>query len=95
MEFIYQKESNLDKGNNFTIKTSKKNNVEKKKFISENENLILSLGLKLKDEDITKWPDCNKVEALSKLANKTKKKKIIKFKSKSGSDITKEDQCFY
>ena len=29
MEFIYQKESNLDKESNFTIEISEKNNVEK------------------------------------------------------------------
>ena len=33
MEFIYQKESNLDKGNNFKIEISEKNIVEKEKFI--------------------------------------------------------------
>ena len=36
MEFIYQKESNLDKENNFTIEISEKNNVEKVKFIGGN-----------------------------------------------------------
>ena len=29
MEFIYQKQSNLDKENNFTIEISEKDNVEK------------------------------------------------------------------
>ena len=37
MEFIYQKKSNLDKQNNFTIEISKKNNVEKEKFIGGDE----------------------------------------------------------
>ena len=36
MEFIYQKESNLDKENNFTTEISEKNNVEKVKFIGGN-----------------------------------------------------------
>ena len=82
MEFIYQTESNLDKENNFKveiIEISEKNNVEK--FTGRNKCLISSLDLKLKDEDITKWPDNNKIEALSKLINKTKKKKKKKLSS--------------
>ena len=62
------------------------------KFTDRNKYLISSLDLKLKDEDITKWPDNNKIEALSKLINKTKKKKkkkIIKFKPTNGSHVTK------
>ena len=55
MEFIYQKESNLDKENNFTIEISEKNNVEKEKFISGAEYLLSNLDLKLKNEDVTKW----------------------------------------
>ena len=54
MEFIYQKESNIDKENNFTIEISGTNNVEKEKFIDGDEYLLLSLDLKLKDEDMTK-----------------------------------------
>ena len=55
MEFIYQKESNLDKENNFTIEISEKNNVEKEKFIGGDEYLLSSLDLKLKNEDVIKW----------------------------------------
>ena len=76
MEFIYQKESNLGNENNFTIEISKKNNVEKEKFISGDEYLLSSLDLKLKDEDITKWTDYKETEALSNLFNTTKKKKL-------------------
>ena len=55
MDFIYQKESNLEKENNFTIEISeKKNNVEKEKFIGGDEYLLSGLNLKLKDADITK-----------------------------------------
>ena len=56
-DYIYQKESNLDKQNNFTIEISKKNNVEKEKFIGGDEYLLSSLDLKFKDEDVTKWTD--------------------------------------
>ena len=57
MEFIYQKESNLDRENNFTIEISKKYNVEMEIFIGGDEYLLSSLDLKLKDEDIAKWID--------------------------------------
>ena len=53
MQFIYQKELHLDKENNFTIEISEKNYVEKQKFIGEDEHLLSSLNLNLKDEDIT------------------------------------------
>ena len=33
-------------------------------------------GLKLKNEDITKWKDCKEIEALSNLINATKKKNL-------------------
>ena len=36
------------------LKYSEKNNEEKEKFIGEDEYLLLSLDLKLKDENITK-----------------------------------------
>ena len=57
MDSIYQRQSNLDEENNFTIEISRKNNVEKGKFVSEDEYLLSSLDLKLKDEDMTKWKD--------------------------------------
>ena len=76
MEFIYQKESNLDKENNFTIEISEKNNVEKEKCVGGDEYLLSSLDLKLKDEDITKCTDYKKIEALSNLFNATKKKNL-------------------
>ena len=90
MEFIYQKELNLDEENNFTIEISEMNNVEKEKFIGGNEYLISSLDLKLKDEDITKWPNYHKNE-VSKLIRETKKKKkkFVKFKPNKGSHISK------
>ena len=77
-EFIYQKESNLDEENNFTIEISgkKKKNVEKEKFIGGNEYLSSRLDLKLKDKDITKWTDYKETEALSNLINATKKKHL-------------------
>ena len=40
MEFIYRKESNLDKQNNFTIEISKKNNVERKNLLVEMNNFV-------------------------------------------------------
>ena len=40
MEFIYQKESNLDKENNFTTQKSEKSNVEKENFIGGDEYLL-------------------------------------------------------
>ena len=46
MNFIYQRESNLDEENNFTIEISAKKNLEKEKFIGGDECLLLSL---------TKW----------------------------------------
>ena len=54
MEFIYQRESNIDKENNFTIEISGTNHVEKEKFIDGDEYLLSSLDLKLKYEDMTK-----------------------------------------
>ena len=49
-------------------------NAEKEKFVDGNKYLISSQDLKLKDEDITKWSDYDKIETLSKLINETKKK---------------------
>ena len=82
MDFIYQKESNLDKENNSTIEISEKNNVEKEKFIGGDEYLLSSLGIKLKDEDITKWTDYQKFETLSNFINTTEKKYL------SNTDLT-------
>ena len=63
MNFIYQRESNLDEENNFMIEIyEKKNNVEREKFIGWEEYLLPSLDLKLKDEDITKWRDYQKLK---------------------------------
>ena len=76
MEFLYQKEPNLDRENNFMIEISEKDNVKKEKFIGGDEYLLSSLDLKLKDEDITKWTDYKKIEALSNLINATKKKNL-------------------
>ena len=42
MEFIYQKEPNLDEEDTFTIEISKKNNVEKEKFNGGKNYLISS-----------------------------------------------------
>ena len=50
--------------------------MEKEKFIGGDEYLLLSLDLKLKDEDITKWTDYQKIEALSNLINVIKKKNL-------------------
>ena len=58
------------------LKYKKKNNVEKEKFIGGDEYLLLSLDLKLKDEDITKWTDYQKIEAWSNLINTIKKKNL-------------------
>ena len=76
MDFICQKESNLDEENNFTIETSGNNVVEKEKFIGRDECLLSSLDLKYKDEGITKWTDYKKIEAFSNLMNTTKKKTL-------------------
>ena len=58
------------------LKYSEKNNEEKEKFIGEDEYLLLSLDLKLKDGNITKWTDYQKIEALSNLINVIKKKNL-------------------
>ena len=58
------------------IEIFEKSNVEKEKFIGGNEYLLSTLDLKLKGEDITKWTDYKKIEALSNLINTTKKKKL-------------------
>ena len=76
MEFIYQKELNLDKENNFTIEISEWNNVEKEKFIGGDEYLSSSLDLKLKDEGITKWTGYKEIETLSNFINATKNKNL-------------------
>ena len=47
MDFIYQREQNLDEENNVTIEISDKNNVEKEKCIGGDEYLLSSLDLKL------------------------------------------------
>ena len=73
--FIQQRELNLDEKNNFLIEISEKQ-CGKDKFIVGGEYLLLSLDLKLKDEDITKWTDYQKIEALPNLINATKKKNL-------------------
>ena len=55
---------------------SEKNNVEKETFVGGNEYLLSSLELKLKEDDITKWEDCNKIHELSNLINDIKKKNL-------------------
>ena len=57
MDFIHQKESNLDEDITLLLKYLKKGNVEKEKFIDGDEYLLSSLHLKLKNEDIAKWID--------------------------------------
>ena len=52
---------------------SEKNSVEKEKFIGGERYLLSSLNLKLEREDITKWPDYDKIKVLSNLINRTKK----------------------
>ena len=88
MEFIYQKESNLDKENDFTIEISDKNNVEKEKFIGRDEYVSSSLNLKLKYENIAKWTDYKEIETLSNLINATKEK-FIKHRHNDCGKITK------
>ena len=66
---------NLDEKNNFLIEISEKQ-CGKDKFVVGGEYLLLSLDLKLKDEDITKWTDYQKIEALSNLINVIKKKNL-------------------
>lgn len=65
---------------------------KRKIFIGGNQYLISSLDLKIKDENITKWPAYYKTETLSKLINKTKKEIFIKFKPGNGSHVTKQHQ---
>ena len=77
LEFIYQKEVNLDNENNFTVNISEKNKVEKEKFTDGDKYLLLSLDLKIKADEITKLKDYNKIKALSDLINKTKKNSNI------------------
>ena len=77
MDLIYQKKSNLDVENNFTIELSKKKKTaEKEKFNGGDEYLLSSLDLKLKDKDMTKWTEYKRIEALSNLINATKTKNL-------------------
>ena len=69
LEFIYQREANLDNENSFTVNTSVKNNVEKENFIGGDEYLLL----KLKADNIRKLKDYDKIKALLDLINETKK----------------------
>ena len=77
MDLIYQKKSNLDVENNFTIELSKKKKTaEKEKFNGGDEYHLSSLDLKLKDKDMTKWTEYKRIEALSNLINATKTKNL-------------------
>ena len=71
---------------------SEKNNVETGKVIGEDEYLLSSLDLKLKDEDITKWIGYQKIWALSNLINATKKKKLLKHRLSNGGKTTKQQK---
>ena len=46
MEFFYNKETDLDEENNFTIELAKNNIVEDQKFVGVEEYLISGLELK-------------------------------------------------
>ena len=59
LEFIYQKEVNLDNENNFIVNISEKNKVEKEKFTDGDKYLLLSLDLKIKADGRN-----NKIERL-------------------------------
>ena len=50
--------------------------MEKEKFIGGDGYLLWSLDLKLKDEDIKKWTEYQKIEAWSNLIDTTKKKNL-------------------
>ena len=73
LEFILQKEANLDNESNFTVDISEKSNVEKENFFDGDKYLLSNLERKLKADDITKLKDFSKIKALSGLINKTKK----------------------
>lgn len=62
LEFVYQKDSELDDDKKFKIFISekKKNNVEKGKFTGGEKYVLSSLDLRLKSEDIKMWPDYEK-----------------------------------
>ena len=75
LEFIYQKEANVDNENNFTIFISEKNSVEKEIFICGERCLLCSLDYKVESEDITKWSDYDKVKDLSDLISAATTKK--------------------
>ena len=62
LEFVYQKDSELDDDKKFKIFISekKKNNVEKEKFTGGEKYVLSSLDLRLKSEDITMWRDYEK-----------------------------------
>ena len=61
LEFVYQKDSELDDDKKFKIFISeKKNNVEKEKFTGGEKYVLSSHDLRLKSEDITMWPDYEK-----------------------------------
>ena len=73
MELFYRKETNLDDENNFTLDTSKDNNVEGQHFIGGDEYVIPNLGLILTEVDIRKWDDFDRIKKISERINKAKK----------------------
>ena len=76
LEFIYQREANLDNESNSTVAISGRNSIEKETFIGDERYLLSSLDLNFKSKAITNWPDCDKIKALSDLINATKKKEL-------------------
>lgn len=75
LERICQNEANLDDEKISQLTFQKKTMFAEEKFISGDEYSFLSLELKLKSDDITKWEEYDKIKLLSDLFNVTKETK--------------------
>ena len=76
LEQIYYKEINLDDEENFTMDITKDNAVDKKKFLAGEEYLLSVFSIKpVRNNDVTKWNDFAKIEALSEKINNAKRTK--------------------
>ena len=80
LEQIYYKEINLDDEGNFTIDITKADAVGKKKFVAGQEYVVSGLSIKpLRNNDVTKWDNFAKIEALSEKLNNAKRTKMVYF----------------
>ena len=74
-EEIYYNKINLDDEGNFEMDITKDNVVDKKSFwLTKNEYLVSGLSVKpVRNNDITKWDDFDKIKTLSEIINDSKK----------------------